>query len=134
VKAGDVVVTRDGLVGRVSEVYGGTARVAMLTDPSVSVACEVESTGVLGIVRFVANPRPQLLFTSVPFTDTVRVGERVLTSSLSRRYPRGIPVGRVARLARDPSGLMQLIEIEPAARMSRLRQVFVVPGPPEMTP
>jgi len=63
-----------------------------------------------------------------------RVGERVLTSSLSRRYPRGIPVGRVARLARDPSGLMQLIEIEPAARMSRLRQVFVVPGPPEMTP
>lgn len=134
IRVGDVVVTRDGLVGRVSEVYPGTARVAMLTDPSVSVACEVESTGVLGIVRFVPSPRPQLLFTSVPFTDTVRVGERVLTSALSRRYPRGIPVGRVARLGRDPSGLMQLIEIEPAARMSRLRQVFVVPGPGDSLP
>jgi rod shape-determining protein MreC len=134
VKVGDVVVTHEGLVGRVSEVYAGTARVAMLTDPSVSVACEVESTGVLGIVRFVSSPRPQLLFTSVPFTDTVRVGERVLTSSLSRRYPRGIPVGRVTKLGRDPNGLMQQIEIEPAARLSRLRQVFVVPGPPDVFP
>jgi rod shape-determining protein MreC len=129
VGAGDVVVTREGLVGRVTEVYPTTARVAMLTDPNVSVTCEVESTGVLGMVRFVASPRPQLLFTAVPFTDTVRVGERVLTSSVSRRYPRGIPVGRVVRLGTDPDGLMQMIEIEPAARLSRLRQVFIVPGP-----
>ncbi|MFI5371184.1 MAG: rod shape-determining protein MreC, partial [Candidatus Eisenbacteria bacterium] len=61
--------------------------------------------------------------------DTVRVGQRVLTSSLSRRYPRGIPVGVVTWLGRDPSGLMQAIEIAPAARLSRLRHVFLVPGP-----
>jgi rod shape-determining protein MreC len=130
VHPGDVVVTREGLVGRVSEVYPGTSRVALLTDPGVAVACEVETTGVLGIVRFVPSPRPQLLFTSVPFTDTVRVGEQVMTSSLSRRYPRGIAVGRVTRIDRDLSGLTQSIEITPAARLSRLRQVFVVPGPP----
>jgi rod shape-determining protein MreC len=129
VEVGDVVVTSDGLVGRISEVYGSTSRAALLTDPGVSVACEVESTGVLGIVRFAAAPRPGLALTSVPFVDTVRVGQRVLTSGLSRRFPRGIPVGRVAEVGRDAEGLTQVIVVEPAARLSRLRHVFVIRGP-----
>ena len=84
----------------------------------------------LGIVRYSAAPRPRLLFSGVPFTDTVRVGERVLTSVLSRRFPRGVPVGTVRRVGRDPSGLMQEIEVAPAAALTRLRHVFVTPGPP----
>jgi rod shape-determining protein MreC len=130
VRVGDVVVTREGLVGRVTEVYPSTARVTLLTDPLLSVACEVETTGVLGVVRFSPGPPPELRFTSVPFTDTVRVGERIVTSSLSRRYPRGIPVGTVERLSADPNGLTQAIAIAPAARLSRLRHVFVIPAPP----
>jgi hypothetical protein len=85
----------------------------MLPDTNAPIACEVESTGVLGIVRFVNSPSPRLLFTSVPFADTVRVGQRVLTSSLSRRYPRGIPVGRIVHLGSDPNGLTQAIEVAP---------------------
>jgi len=90
---GDVVVTSAGLVGRISELYATQSRAALLSDPSVSVACEVESTGVLGVVRFTLSPRPALMLTSVPYADTVRVGQRVLTSGMSRRYPRGIAVG-----------------------------------------
>jgi rod shape-determining protein MreC len=129
VHVGDVVVTSEGLVGRVSEVYGGTSRVALLTDPSLAVACEVESTGVLGILRFTSAPRPALTLTAVPFADTVRVGERVLTSGMSRRYPRGIPVGRITRIGKDADGLTQAIFVDPAARLTRLRHVFVIPGP-----
>jgi rod shape-determining protein MreC len=129
VHIGDAVVTSDGLVGRIGEAYPGLSRVVLLTDPNASVACEVESTGVLGLLRFVPAPRPRLVLTSVPFADTVRVGQRVLTSGLSRRYPRRIPVGRVVRLGVAEGGLTQEIEVEPAARLSRLRYVFVIPGP-----
>ena len=126
---GDAVVTSDGLVGRISEVYAFSSRVALLTDPNAPVACEVESTGVLGIVRCMPALEPTLMLTTVPFADTVRVGERVWTSGLSRRYPRGIPVGRVIRVGADPNGLTQAIVLAPAARLSRLRHVFVIPGP-----
>jgi rod shape-determining protein MreC len=126
---GDIVVTSAGLVGRLSEVYGAQSRVALLSDPSVSVACEVESTGVLGVVRFTLTPRPSLTLTSVPYADTVRVGQRVLTSGMSKRYPRGIPVGRVVKVGQDPDGLTQAVVLEPAARFTRLRHVFVIPGP-----
>jgi len=129
IEVGDAVVTSAGLVGRTSEVYGSSSRVVLLTDPNSAVACEVESTGVLGLAKFTTTPRPALLFTSVPFSDTVAVGQRVISSGLSRRYPRGIPVGTVRAVGRDPSGLVQRIELEPAARLSRLRHVFVVPGP-----
>jgi rod shape-determining protein MreC len=123
------VVTSEGLVGRIGEVYPGLSRVVLLTDPNSAVACEVESTGVQGVARFVTSPRPGLLLTGVPMADTVRVGQLVVTSGLSLRYPRGLPVGRVARLARDVSGLTHEIEIAPAARLSRLRHAYVVPGP-----
>ena len=129
VKVGDAVVTSDGLVGRVGEVYAGLSRVILLTDPNSAVACEVESTGVQGVLRFFASPRPRLLLIEVPMADTVRVGQLVLTSALSLRYPRGLPVGRVERIARDLNGLTHEIEIAPAARLSRLRHAYVVPGP-----
>lgn len=129
VQEGDIVVTSEGLVGRVGEVYPFTSRASLLTDANTAVACEVESTGVLGILRFQAVPRPALGLTSVPFADTVLVGQRVLTSGLSRRYPRGIPVGRIATVGKDPGGLVQSITVEPAARLTRLRHVFLIPGP-----
>lgn len=135
VRLGDAVVTSEGLVGRIGEVYPGLSRVILLTDPNSAVACEVESTGVQGVLRFVTSPRPQLLLSGVPMADTVRVGQLVVTSGLSLRYPRGLPVGRVALVARDVSGLTHEIEIAPAARLSRLRHAYVVPGPvrPEAT-
>lgn len=130
VRAGDALVTADGLVGRVTEVWPGLSRAALLTDPNLAIACEVESTGVNGVLRFTLAPSPRLLMTAVPLADTVRVGERIVTSELSRRFPRGIPVGRVRRVGTDPSGLMQEIEVAPAAALTRLRHVFVTPGPP----
>ncbi len=127
VNEGDAVVTRDGLLGRVGECYPGLSRAVLLTDVNSAVACEVESTGVLGVLRFSMVPHPRLTLTGVPLTDTVRVGERIVTSGLSRRYPRGLPVGVVRLVGKDPSGLLQDIEIEPAAKLSRIRHAFVIP-------
>ena len=126
VHEGDPVVTTDGLLGRVSEVYSDESRALLLTDPNIAVACEVESTGVLGVVRFNTAPRPRLLLTNVPLGDTVTIGERVMTSGLSQHFPRGLLVGRVSRVGSDPSGLTQDIEIAPAARLSRIRHAFVL--------
>jgi rod shape-determining protein MreC len=128
VREGDAVVTREGLLGRVGEVYAGTSRVLLLTDPNAAVACEIESTGVEGVLRFVPGSRPRLVLTVEPFVDTVRVGQRVLTSGLSRRYPRGLPVGTVRRVVRDPRGFTLDLVVEPAARFTRLRYAFVLPG------
>ena len=134
VHVGDIVVTSAGLVGRIAETYPFNSRVMLLTDPGAAVACEVESTGVLGVLRFSATPRPALTLTAVPYADTVHVGQRILTSGLSIRYPRGIPVGTIASVGKDPNGLTQAVQVELAARLTRLRHVFVIRGPAEVRP
>lgn len=129
VQAGDAVVTSEGLVGRIVEVYPGLSRATLLTDPNQAIACVVESTGVNGILRFTPAPYPRMILTSVPLSDTVRVGERIVTSGLSVRFPRGIPIGRVTKVKADATGLLQEAEVQPLARLSRLRHAFIAPGP-----
>jgi rod shape-determining protein MreC len=129
VREGDVVVSGDGLLGRIGEAWPSHARVVLLTDPNSAVACEVESTGVLGVLRFTTFPHPRMVLTGVPLSDTVRAGQRLLTSGLTARYPRGLPVGRVARTGVDPSGLTQDLEVELTARLSRIRHAFVITRP-----
>ncbi len=133
---GDAVVTGDGLLGRIGESYGSLSRVVLLTDPNSAVACEIESTGVLGVLRFTLSPHPRLLLTNVPLTETVLAGQRILTSGLSQRYPRGLPVGQVVRVVPDASGLMLDVEVAAAVRLSRLRHAFVIPraAPLEQAP
>ena len=129
IHVGDAVLTSEGLVGRVSECWTHLSRATLITDPNQAVACEVETTGVQGILRFAAAPRPRLLLSAISVADTVRVGETIATSDISVRFPRGIPVGTVVGIERDATGLMQVIEVAPKARLARLRLAFVAPGP-----
>jgi rod shape-determining protein MreC len=126
VRVGQAVVAPEGLVGRVADVGPEHSTVTLLTDPNLAVAAEVIPSGVRGVLRFRAEEKPGLYLTNVPLTDTVRVGESVATSGLSQLFPEGVPVGTVTRLGRDPGGLIQEIEVRPAAPLTRLREVFVV--------
>lgn len=128
IDVGDAVVTTDGLLGRISECYPSTSRVTLLHDPVSVVACEVESTGVLGLLRATTSPHPRLLLTNVPLADTVHIGQQVLTSGMSKRFPRHLRVGRIAKVGVGQSGLTQEIEIEPGQRLSTVRHAFVLRG------
>jgi rod shape-determining protein MreC len=126
VRVGQPVATAEGVVGRVAAVDARSARVALITDPAVALACEVVPGGARGVLRFRAERPPGLYLSWVPLTDTVRVGDEVATSGLSARFPQGLPVGVVARVGRDPNGLVQEIQVRPHAAVGRLREVFVV--------
>ena len=126
IEQGDAVMTGEGLLGRIGETYDNLSRVMLITDPNSAVACEVESTGVLGVLRLALSPRARLVLANVPLTDTLRAGQRVLTSGYSRHYPRGLAVGRVLRVSPDASRLMLEVEVAPAVRLSRLRHAFVI--------
>jgi len=128
IEEGDPVLTGEGLLGRIGETYDDLSRVTLITDPNSAVACEVESTGVLGVLRLAPSPHARLVLANVPLTDTVHVGQRVLTSGYSLHYPRGLAVGQVVRAVPDASRLMLEVEVAPAVQLSRLRHAFVIPG------
>lgn len=123
------VITPDGAVGKVIEVYGATAQVLLLTDKDGGAgAMLVESRK----QHPVGGTGDQLLVMKyVAAEDEVKIGEKVVTSGMDKIFPPDIPVGTVSEVkAGSP---FKEIRVQPAAKMDRLEAVFVLltPAPVE---
>ena len=84
-----------GLVGRIAGVGERTSRVILLGDTSSRVAVTIESNGQTGLVVGDNTSRPQIEFLENP--ETVRPGDRVMTSGDGGVFPSGILVGQVTQ-------------------------------------
>lgn len=116
------VITPDGVVGKVVEVYSGTALVLLITDRDSGVGALLASTRTHGVVKGTGDPLARMEY--VVNDENVPVGETVLSSGEDRIFPKDLPVGTVADVqAGNP---WKVIRIRPAARLDRLEEVFVL--------
>ena len=84
-----------GLVGRIAGVGERTSRVILLTDTSSRIAVSIESNGQRAMIVGDNTSRPPLEFLEAP--ETVRPGDRVVTSGDGGVFPSGLLVGQVTR-------------------------------------
>jgi len=62
----------------------------------------------------------------------VAVGDPVMTSGQERAVmPRGLPIGKVSKVTRVQSDQTQVLEVEPAADLTRLNYVQVLLWEPQ---
>jgi rod shape-determining protein MreC len=125
VRRHDAVVTADGLVGRVLEVYPTAARVLLLSDPRSAVGVLVQRTRDAAVVEGRAGPVLRLRYLSRD--SEVRPGDLLVTSGLGGVFPRGIRVGTV-RAILPKTGLFLEAEVTPAADLDRIEEVLVLLG------
>ena len=111
VRTGYIAVNENGLIGRVVSVGQRSARVLMLDDYTSRIPVMGEASRVRAVLAGQATRPPELITRpfqiQAPMLDfivgaqSLREGERVITSGDGGLFPRGIPVG-VAR--RDGAG------------------------------
>lgn len=116
VRKGQVAVTGDGLIGRVSDVGDRSARVLLLTDLNSRIPVMVERTRSRGILVGNNTALPRLEYLSA--NADVRAGDRVVTSGDGGAFPPGIPVGGVASV--DDAGF-RVYPFATAANLEFLR-------------
>jgi len=107
-----------GLVGRIAGVGERTSRVILLTDTSSRIAVSIESNGQRAMIVGDNTSRPPLEFLEDP--ETVRPGDRVVTSGDGGVFPSGLLVGQVTQ---TQSGRLR---VRLAADMQRLEFLRVV--------
>ena len=84
-----------GLVGRIAGVGERTSRVILLTDNSSRIAVSIESNGQRAMIVGDNTSRPPLEFLEAP--ETVRPGDRIVTSGDGGVFPSGLFVGQVTQ-------------------------------------
>jgi len=130
IKVGHVVVSEQGLVGRVSEVGTNYSKVLLITDPSSTLSALVEGSRATGIVR--GQYGDLLIMDWILQTEKVNVGDVVVTAGLGlgdelrSLYPKGLVVGRVLQLQNAEAAAYQRAIVAPAVDLRRLENVLVV--------
>jgi rod shape-determining protein MreC len=129
------VVAPDGIVGYVLHVAGDDVDVLLAVDAAFGVDVEDERTKARGFVRGTGDPsRHWCRVEAVDSRDDVEVGDLLVTSGKGKRFPRGIPVARVAKVLRRELGRDQEVEAAPAVDFSRLDSALILLTIPDQTP
>lgn len=133
VRPGNVVVSDQGVVGRVSEVGPSYSKVLLVTDPASTVSAIVQGSRATGIVR--GQYGDTLVMEWVLQTEQVAVGDVVITAGLAvgedlrSLYPKGLVMGTVVALDRAENAAYQRAIVLPAVDLRRLEHVLVVKTP-----
>lgn len=123
-REGMVVVTPQGVVGRIVRVGDRTARVLLITDTASAVNAVSMRTRATGVVQGAGNGR--LLMRFIEQGADVKVGDIVLTSGLGGAFPKGQPIGQVVSVKQQDIDLFQEAEVRPIVDLRRLEEVVVL--------
>ena len=121
------VITADGIVGKVRDVFShpDTAQVLAVNDPTSGAGVILETTRIRGILKGDALGRLEVV--GILADERIKPGERVLTAGGDLIFPRGLPVGVVEKVMRDPDrDSFIVILVKPAAHLERLDEVLVI--------
>jgi rod shape-determining protein MreC len=119
------VVTPDGIVGKVRDVFPHTAQVLVVNDQTSGAGVILETTRTRGILR--GNAQGRLQVEGLLSDPRIQRGEKVLTAGGDMIFPRGLPVGVVEGVVPDPDrdSFIDVI-VKPAAHLDRLDEVLVI--------
>jgi rod shape-determining protein MreC len=123
IKKDMAVITSDGIVGKVLVVYPSVAQVLVINDQSSGVGALLEKTRLQGVLRGTASG--EVVLERVMSDEQVPIGEIVLTSGGDQIFPKGLPVGTVAKVG-SGKDLFLNIKVKPAADLSKLEEVLVL--------
>ncbi len=124
------VITPEGVVGKVLEVFRDTSQVLLLTDKDGGAGALLAGSRILSPVG--GTGEPLLVMKYVSNDEQVPYGERVLTSGQDRIFPKDLPVGTVVEV--KPGNPFKVIHVKPAAHLDRLEEVLVLLSQQELEP
>jgi rod shape-determining protein MreC len=134
IRRGMPVVTAQGLIGRVTAVTAGAARIQLINDPASHVNVHLKPTGAEAILS--GSLTGDVTLDNISQDATVQAGDLVLTSGLGGNYPPDLLIGQVTGVQHRAYELFQSASVQPVADFSKLNIVLVITNfnPVDITP
>ncbi|UQS86810.1 rod shape-determining protein MreC [Nicoliella spurrieriana] len=131
VKKNMPVLVDTGLAGRVAEVNKTNSKVELITNNNAATnrfAIEVNANGgkvINGIISGYNKTTGLIEMGNITAKAKIKVGQKVYTSGLGGVTPKGLYIGKVAKVSNDDYGLSSKIYISPAADLNDIEAVTV---------
>jgi len=128
-----VVLSEQGVVGRVSETGTNYAKVVLITDSASSVSALVQTSRASGIVR--GQYGDTLVMEWILQSDPVKKGDVIVTAGLGlgdeirSLYPKGLVIGTVVDVTKAEVSAYQRAVVAPAVDFRKLENVLVITAP-----
>ena len=131
VRLGAPAITKNGLlVGTVIDFTNSTSKLLLITDTKSSIAALIENERqTRGIV--VGDRGLSLAMDLIPEDEPIAIGEMIVTAGLEVTIPRGLVVGEVERVERDPNSFFQRVLVKQLVNFDRLTIVSLLTSPNE---
>jgi rod shape-determining protein MreC len=117
------VITADGVVGKVLQVFKRTSLVLLLNDQTSGVGAILEKSRIQGVAKGTATG--EVFLDRVMSDQQVEPGEKLLTAGGDRVFPKGLPLGTVTKVSPGQEVFLN-VRVKPAVNLSRLEEVLVI--------
>lgn len=124
IKADRAVLAPKGLVGRVLELGRHSAKILLITDPNSKVGVVVRRNGQGGII--IGRPDGMCKMIYIALDSDVQPGDIVVTAGFGAIFPKGVLVGDIVKVDREPGRLYKYALVRPAQPMSKLEEVLCI--------
>lgn len=124
--SGMAVVTKAGIVGTIINSSRYTSTVLLIVDAQSATGGLIQDTGDLVLIEGDRTNQGYLLVTPTGRDNVVEVGDVVVTSGLSRIYPKNLPIGKITQVESKQFDLSFEAILEPFVDFNRLEYVLVI--------
>lgn len=124
VRADMPVVNDEGVVGRIMDVSERYSRVVLITDPANAIDGMIERNRMRGVLAGKDANSCYLKYIRGNFD--VQMGDLIITSGKDGVFPKGLRLGRIKGVRKDPVALFQTVEVEPVVRLGSLEEVLIL--------
>ncbi|HOW60370.1 MAG TPA: rod shape-determining protein MreC [Candidatus Moranbacteria bacterium] len=119
-----VIVSKGIIIGRIYEVNRKSSQVMLLTNPKSTVNIIDVESGAKGVAK--GEYGLGIIFDMVLQTDSISIGDSVITSGIGGEIPRGLYVGTIQEIHQSEDHLFQQAVLTAPLQISNIRMVFVI--------
>lgn len=123
ISVGLPVVADRGVVGRIIESSRHVSRILLLIDENSNIDALLQESRNQGILQGGSSGICSLKY--IPKTETVKVGDVVLSAGLSGVFPKGLLLGAVTGADKNAEGMFQKVQVAPFVDFAKLEEVLV---------
>lgn len=119
-----LVLSEASLIGKVVETGPSISKVLLIDDPKSRIGVLIQRTRQGGLLFGTSSGECRMKYISVD--SEVKAGDKIETAGFGGFFPKGIPVGTVERVWKEPGQIYQVAEVKPQMDLNRIEEVAAI--------